>query len=286
MRVPSGALPDGTTVSIYPVLVPPQFSDALSSNLTSIDSFAVTWSTPGGAETDATIPLTLSISDPAIEYGDNLYLMGTSGQFVVAPSIENGIITVTFSAEELYVVASSQIAQSPLIITSLSGHVKVPLELATSGGSGTGAVTYLTTDGTAVGCAVSGSDLVSTSAGTCLVTATKVADPSYFPQSSPATAISMTQLSNPAAVSVNFSNGTSHLSKNAMRSLAALSSLLASGAHLVITGYAHASAKLARNRAHAVEAFVRQRLQIAVTFKIEIATSTSAEKVTVFSTQP
>jgi predicted deacetylase len=96
----------------------------------------------------------------------------------------------------------------------------------------------------------------------------------------------MTQLSNPAAVSVNFSNGTSHLSKNAMRSLAALSSLLASGAHLVITGYAHASGKLARNRAHAVEAFVRQRLQIAVTFKIEIATSTSAEKVTVFSTQP
>jgi hypothetical protein len=279
-------LPSGATVSIYPVLIPPKFSGALSSDLTSIDSFAVTWSTPGGAVTDATIPLTLTITDPAIEYGDNLYLMGTSAQYVVAPSIENGIITVTFSAEELYVVASSQIAQSPLIITSISGHVKVPLELATSGGSGTGAVTYVATNGTAVGCAVSGSDLISTSAGTCLVTATKVADPSYFTQSSPSTAISITQLANPAAVSVNFSKGTSHLSKNAMRSLAALSALLATGAHLVITGYARASGKLARNRATAVEAFVRQRLQITVTFKIEIATSTSAEKVTVISTQP
>jgi hypothetical protein len=96
----------------------------------------------------------------------------------------------------------------------------------------------------------------------------------------------MTQLANPAAVSVNFSKGTSHLSKNAMRSLAALSALLATGAHLVITGYARASEKLARNRADAVVAFVRQRLQIAVTFKIEIATSTSAAKATVTSTQP
>lgn len=43
---------------------------------------------------------------------------------------------------------------------------------ATSGGSDTGAVSYVVTNGTATGCAVSGSTLTSSSVGTCFVTAT------------------------------------------------------------------------------------------------------------------
>jgi hypothetical protein len=49
---------------------------------------------------------------------------------------------------------------------------------------GTGAVTYVVTGGTASGCSVSGDVLSSTSAGTCLVTATKAADTNYNPTTS------------------------------------------------------------------------------------------------------
>ena len=65
--------------------------------------------------------------------------------------------------------------------TSLSGTVSTPVTLAASGYSGTGAVSFaLVGGGTASGCAVNGSgQLTSTSAGTCLVTATIAADPYY-----------------------------------------------------------------------------------------------------------
>jgi hypothetical protein len=79
--------------------------------------------------------------------------------------------------------------QAALSVTSLSGTVGTPLTLATSGGSGTGAVTYTATDGTASGCTVSGSTLSASSAGTCTVTATKAADSTYLPASSAATAV-------------------------------------------------------------------------------------------------
>ncbi len=82
-------------------------------------------------------------------------------------------------------------AQAALTLTSVSGHVGSPLSLATSGGSGTGAVSYTVADGTASGCAVSGSSLTATSAGTCLVTATKAADATYLVATSPATTVTL-----------------------------------------------------------------------------------------------
>jgi hypothetical protein len=285
LRVPSGALPSGTTVSLYPVVITTQLTDTLAAGQTPMDFFAVTWATASGAQPSATIPLTFSISDPAIETGDIMYLVDPSVKIPFANAIENGIVVAPYTTNgSIYVVISTQIAQAPLTITNLSGHVGVPLALSTSGGSGTGGVTYVATNGTALGCSISGSTLKATSAGTCVVTATKVADPTYFPLSSPATTIAMSQLPNPASVTVNFANGKSTLSKSAMRSLSSLSALLASGARVAITGYARANAKLARSRADAVSAFIRKRLPFAVTIKI--ITSGAAEKVTVAATQP
>jgi hypothetical protein len=80
-------------------------------------------------------------------------------------------------------------AQAALTLTSLKGTVGSPLPLATSGGSGTGAVTYTVTNGTASGCSVSGSSLSATSAGTCIVTATKAGDSTYVSASSVATTV-------------------------------------------------------------------------------------------------
>jgi len=61
--------------------------------------------------------------------------------------------------------------QSTLTISTLNATLNTPFTLATTGGSGTGAVTYAIADGTATGCALNGDGkLVSTTAGTCTVT--------------------------------------------------------------------------------------------------------------------
>ena len=80
-------------------------------------------------------------------------------------------------------------AQAALTVTRVSGTVGTPLTLATSGGSGTGTVSYAVANGTATGCAVSGSSLSASTAGTCLVTATKAGDTTYVPSSSVATTV-------------------------------------------------------------------------------------------------
>lgn len=79
--------------------------------------------------------------------------------------------------------------QAPLSIITTSGTYGSVLQLQTSGGSGTGSVSFATTNGTALGCAVSDDSLTVTQAGTCLVTATKAGDDTYTPVSSPQTIV-------------------------------------------------------------------------------------------------
>jgi hypothetical protein len=83
----------------------------------------------------------------------------------------------------------SQGAQPTLTVTSLTGYLGSPLTLTTSGGSGTGAVTYTATVGTAAGCVVTGSVLTVTSLGTCTVIATKAASTTNLAASSVATTV-------------------------------------------------------------------------------------------------
>jgi hypothetical protein len=88
-------------------------------------------------------------------------------------------LTATDSTHALTTATStavdSQGAQATLVVSSLTGYLGTPLVLATTGGSGTGAVTFTATVGTALGCVVTGTSLAVTSLGTCLVTATKAA---------------------------------------------------------------------------------------------------------------
>jgi hypothetical protein len=59
--------------------------------------------------------------------------------------------------------------------------------LYVAGGSGTGTVTYLVTGGTATGCSLTGSVLISTSAGTCIVAFTREQSTNYNAKSSSVT---------------------------------------------------------------------------------------------------
>jgi hypothetical protein len=81
-------------------------------------------------------------------------------------------------------------SQAAVVLTSTSGTFGTDITLATSGGSGSGAVTYaVTTTGTA-GCSITGgTTLKATSIGTCTVTATKAANDLYLVGSSNATTV-------------------------------------------------------------------------------------------------
>lgn len=96
-------------------------------------------------------------------------------------------------------------SQAPLTISSVSAVFGIALNLATSGGSGTGAVTYSVSSGS---CSVLGSILTVGDAGsTCEVIATKAGDDDYNPVSSAATSIS-TAKATQAVLTVTSTNAT------------------------------------------------------------------------------
>jgi hypothetical protein len=85
-------------------------------------------------------------------------------------------------------------AQTGFALTSQSGTFGTPLTLTTTGGAGTGAVSYTVTNGTATGCTITATapfKLTSTSRGTCFVTATKAADANFLASTTPATGVTL-----------------------------------------------------------------------------------------------
>jgi uncharacterized repeat protein (TIGR02543 family) len=76
------------------------------------------------------------------------------------------------------------------------------LSLLTSGGDGTGTVTYLVLSSTPANlCSISGSSLTSTGVGSCTVTATKASDDNYLAETSSVTTITITTGSATATIS-------------------------------------------------------------------------------------
>jgi hypothetical protein len=94
--------------------------------------------------------------------------------------------------------------QATIILTSTSATYNgtaYTVTLTTSGGSGTGAVSYAATNGSASGCTIIGAlTLTASTAGTCTVTATRAADANYLTASSAPTTVTFNQ----AAQTVSF----------------------------------------------------------------------------------
>jgi uncharacterized repeat protein (TIGR02059 family) len=93
-------------------------------------------------------------------------------------------------------------SQSPLTITSTTVAYGDDLTLTTSGGSGTGSVTFDVDTGD---CIIQGSTLFSSSVGSCTVTATKATDTNYLAESATAT---ITITSGNASLTIAFSSTT------------------------------------------------------------------------------
>jgi hypothetical protein len=181
------------------------------------------------------------------------------------------------------------VAQSALTFTTLSGHVGRSLTLATSGGSGSGSVTFAAVNGTATGCKITGSALSVTTAGTCIVTATKAGDATYLAISSSATTINFepkVPTALPTVVTVTFAAKSSALSTKAKEALDALGKKLASGASVTVTGYAKGNNVLAKSRAAAVTNYLSSLIKVHVTLKsVVTVVNVALNKATVATTK-
>ena len=142
--------------------------------------------TPAITET-ATLPAWLSF------VGGTATLTGTppagsAADYTLAFKAANGIGTDATQSFTLHVVKATPAAT--LVVTPANGTFGSPVTLGATGGSGAGAVSFTTRNGTAAGCAVNGTTLTVTGAGTCLVIATRAGDDTYLP-SNPSPEISV-----------------------------------------------------------------------------------------------
>jgi outer membrane protein OmpA-like peptidoglycan-associated protein len=277
VSVAPNSLPLGTIVSLYPVTTATALTDVAGPSY--LVAFGLSWQTESGTSPASTAPVTLEITDPSIVAGDTIYDYTSSGLTAVGTATVNGSVTITFNSDPVFVLAATLAAQAPLSVTSLSGWVNTGLQLAASGGSGTGDVSFVASDGTASGCSVTGDELSAQSAGTCLVTATKAADATHFPVSSASATVTLATLSKPSDVTLSFANGKSTLSVAVKGQLSILAKRLVAGATLRVTGYAKGNAHLASARALAVAKYLMGRVRVHVARRL--VTSANSNKVTV-----
>jgi hypothetical protein len=104
----------------------------------------------------------------------------------------NGAYAAATEVQQVITVGTGGLqTQAPLTLFTTGGSYGRTLTLISSGGSGTGYVSYVvTTIGTA-GCSISATTLSATRVGTCTVTVTKAADSNYLVAHSVATTVSI-----------------------------------------------------------------------------------------------
>ncbi|MGC1239406.1 MAG: Ig-like domain-containing protein [Acidimicrobiales bacterium] len=113
VSVPSGALPAGTVVSVYPITTTSALLPLIPSGQTYLASVAVTWELSGTSPA-ATSPVTLTITDPSIAVGDTVYELNSAGALAsVGTATTSGSVTVTFSSDPVFVITSATAKVTP-----------------------------------------------------------------------------------------------------------------------------------------------------------------------------
>ena len=169
------------------------------------------------------------------------------------------------------------LVQAPLSVIKLKGWLGRSLTLATSGGSGTGALTYSVTNAGTAGCVVTGDVLAYTHLGTCVVVATKAASGNYQPISSGGAVITIALLPKPPVLTLGFNRFATGLNANQARAIAVLASRLTTRSLVRIVAFAPRSVAMARTRGLVVERFLRARLHVRV--QLVLVAHTSANMV-------
>ena len=110
VTVPAGALPAGTTVSVYPVLSTAGLADTFPSGHKFVVSMVVTWRAPDGSVPIAGVPVTMTISNPAIKKGDKVYQYFNGVLTFVGKATKAGTITFTFTEDPVFTVSSPPVS--------------------------------------------------------------------------------------------------------------------------------------------------------------------------------
>jgi hypothetical protein len=220
---------------------------------------------------------------------------GSSANFVAGVAAFSGLTltgtpgtayTLTYSGDAFSVLGTASIdvgqAQAALVVSSVHATYGRSFALKTSGGSGTGTLSFTVTNGSATGCAIVGTTLKSATAGTCIVTASKSNDATYASASSSATTVTFAKLAIPRAVRVTFTNNSAALTGAARNAIVALIRKLTVHSVVSITGYAKGNAALAHRRAQVAETYLIQRLHVHV--QLHWSTAASSQSV-LFSTK-
>jgi Putative Ig domain len=145
VTVPAGALPAGTTVSIFPVKDPAALVSKMPSGQSYLISFAVSWVAPDGTSPTAKPAVSLTITDPAIKVGDAIYALTSKGLKAVGVATKDGVATVSFANDPDLVVANvPQFGTAPSLAAVKSGSVEVKLACSVASKcTGTGALSTL-----------------------------------------------------------------------------------------------------------------------------------------------
>ncbi|MEY3512052.1 MAG: hypothetical protein RL486_717, partial [Actinomycetota bacterium] len=106
ITVPGGALPSGTTLSVYPVLSSDAIAASLPAGQNYVVSLVVTWAAPDGSVPVAGQPLTMTISNAAIKAGDQVFQYLNGILKLMGTATEDGTITFTFDEDPTFTVAT------------------------------------------------------------------------------------------------------------------------------------------------------------------------------------
>jgi uncharacterized repeat protein (TIGR02543 family)/LPXTG-motif cell wall-anchored protein len=109
ITIPAGALPVGTTVSVYPVLESAGIANALPSDQNFVVSLVVTWSAPDGSVPIAGSPLRMTIANSAIKSGDNVYQYVGGVLTLVGTATQDGTISFTFNEDPVFTVSTPDV---------------------------------------------------------------------------------------------------------------------------------------------------------------------------------
>ena len=152
----------------------------------------VTLTTSGGSGTGATTfalsPANSSCTLSSRNNAATLTSRSATTCTVVATKAAQGAFAATTSEAKTFTFTAPKVRQSTLSISNATRSIAInsSVTLTTSGGSGSGAVSFNVTSGGCTLTGVANNQLTASSAATCSVTATKAADATYDPATSAA----------------------------------------------------------------------------------------------------
>ncbi|HEY1824377.1 MAG TPA: hypothetical protein VGG21_00260 [Acidimicrobiales bacterium] len=139
------------------------------------------------------VQITLNSESTGCSLADGVVTFNANGVCVIDfNDAGNGAFASATEVKQYVTIGSGNPkSQGAVTITTTSTPFGHALNLASSGGSGSGSVSYSVASSGSAGCSISGSVLTSARAGTCVVVATKAADGTYAQATSLATTITI-----------------------------------------------------------------------------------------------